>query len=237
MKNSWSRVVWIFIVAVVAASVLVWWRFGTSSLPTVNSLLSTPANSAPKTVDEFIDSFADTPPTISPADQDRYRDKIQQLKSSLAGSGASLTGETLENTRVTLGFSYQQIGKNKEALGIYRDMLKTDQNNFIALNNSADIFERVGKYKEANAFYARIIAKMPDDAQTIQKMMNNAFRLNDITEANRVLDNFAAQYWNDPKAQPIIINLRKEILEYQRRRTESPNMTGKAIDVSLGGGK
>lgn len=77
----------------------------------------------------------------------RYQDALRRLESLRDRTPAKRTpAESLYDVRIMqlLGVTYQSLGKDAEAGEVYRDILKTDAGNLMALNNLAWLLVRAG---------------------------------------------------------------------------------------------
>jgi tetratricopeptide (TPR) repeat protein len=84
-------------------------------------------------------------------------------------AAAQVRGDT--SSVQTLGFALQQQDKSKEALSMFLEVLKANQNDVMAIFGAASALENLGKNKDAINLYARLLKYTAPEGQELDQGM------------------------------------------------------------------
>lgn len=147
---------------------------------------------------------------LSEKDKVKYLERIK-IAQWLTNSWTKLQ---IMETYNELGFCYQQLWDYQNAVNNYTKTLELWYDE-VALNNIAGIFGENNDYIRSNKFYLQLMKNRPDDAEILEKIINNYLKAWDKNKALRTLDDFAANYWGDEKYKEFIIRTRQFIENYK----------------------
>lgn len=126
-------------------------------------------------------------------------EKIEQMHTQISDANAVLSAdESSDEDRAKayqkLGISYQALGRYKKALNAYEEVLKLAPTDFVALNNSADIYENQGDLEQAKKFILVLYVYNKDN----QAVVKNAIRIHanggDTEQAMNILEEYATNH-------------------------------------------
>lgn len=116
----------------------------------------------------------------------------------------------------SLGFYYQQIGENDEAIEAYEKVLASNENHFAALNNLADIYEEAEEYDKAAIYIKRLYEKYPDSIEVIKDTVRILLKADEPDNALTALENFTKIKGNaDAGINQVVSDLFESIRSYQ----------------------
>lgn len=122
-------------------------------------------------------------------------EKVTQLKEQvqIAKDVISQSNDNAEVAQAyqSMGIAYQALEQNKKALKAYEGVLALAPNDFVALNNSADLYEQMGDYERASRF----ILVLYVSNKTMKSVADDAIRIHYkagmTQEAKQILEEFA----------------------------------------------
>lgn len=123
-------------------------------------------------------------------------DQVATYELQIAESEAILDAEASTDAEKisaydTMGFAYQMMGEYKKALDLYEDALRLNPRDFIALNNSAVIYEDVGDIERASRFVLVLYTENPTNQQVVSDFIRIYVELGDTETAQTALESFA----------------------------------------------
>lgn len=127
--------------------------------------------------------------SLTPEQVTTYESQIAESQMIL-GAEASTDAEKI-SAYDTMGFAYQMMGDYKEALDLYEDALRLNPRDFIALNNSAVIYEDVGDLERASRFILVLYTENPTNQQVVSDFIRIYVELGDTETAMTALESFA----------------------------------------------
>lgn len=136
--------------------------------------------------------------------QKKYEDRI---KKALPKTNTGAKSDRIE-ANLELGYVHQQMGEARTALRYYRDALSLDIHHEPALINSAVIFENNKEYVRANKFYELLLKLHPENADWLERVINNMLADNNVDGAEQRLNTFAADFADRDGYKAFILNTR-----------------------------
>lgn len=112
---------------------------------------------------------------------------------------ADVTDEEKLKTYQVLGFAYEHLGDLKQGLLYYEDALRINPYDFVALNNSAAIYEELGEYEKASRFMAVLYSNNKENAAVVEDFIRVYCKAGDTDTALSVLEGFAKAHFEDPE--------------------------------------
>lgn len=74
------------------------------------------------------------------------------------------------NAYLAIGFDMRQLGDDRAAISAYKEALRKDTKNTLALNNIATSYRELGEFKEAEQAYRKLIEASPGDASAYRNL-------------------------------------------------------------------
>jgi tetratricopeptide (TPR) repeat protein len=134
-------------------------------------------------------------PNLTDETRQIHEDRIQESLEVL--STADITDAQKIEAMRSLGINYERLGEYDEALKYYKQVLEAVPTEFLALNNSAAIYEEVGELKLA----AQQLNILYQNNKSNQRVISDVIRLlvknGDFDNAQFLLNEYARDYQDD----------------------------------------
>ena len=141
------------------------------------------------------------PTGLSPEETDRMREQISTAREDL--KNPDITDEEKVKALESLGFAQDSLNQKNKALKTYEEILKLAQTDFVALNNSAVIYERRGDYETAKKFILVLYVYNKDNQSVVKDAIRIHVEAGDTDQAQTILEEYAATY-QSPETTPFI---------------------------------
>lgn len=141
-------------------------------------------------------------PNLTPEQESAHKESLELAQSILKNT--EIEGSERKEAFLAAAIAYENLGNTKKAISNYQKALEIQVDNYVALNNLANIFEEDGDIEQARYYVSYLHKYHKDKLEVIKDTIRILSKNGEFEDAILVLQEYAQLKQGDPEYASII---------------------------------